>query len=553
MTRRTSSSSGPVPLLQTPIPTPKRGRPGYVKGAWFDQAAVDRFVRFARLCHHTKGRWAGLPVELDPWQLEYLIAPVFGWKHPDGTRIIRTAWWELCRKNGKSTIGSVTGLYLTSADGEPGADVVSAAGAKEQARYVFDPARQMVLASPELKRRLQPFRTSIVFPKRGSSFKVVSARADLQHGANLHGAVIDEVHVHKTRDLIDAIETSTGSRDQPLIVFITTADEGEEHSIYDEKRTYAEGVASGTIEDPTFYACIFAAPENADPFAERTWELANPGIDVTVKREYLRKEARKAKVTPGYLATFRRLHTGVRARDSKKWLDLDRWDRQAGIVVREQLAGATCYGGLDLSSSLDITAFELVFPRDPEREDEQPRLEVLSSFFMPEEQITRQTQASQVPYTRWRKEGLITATEGEIVDYRVVKERILEASRAYDLRAVGYDPANATQLVLELIDEGVDMVPVRQGFLSLSPPSKELERLVIAGRLRHGGNAVLRWMADVVEVKVDPADNIKPVKPDRRKSVKRIDGIVALVMAIDQWTREDTGRSAYEDHGLLFA
>jgi len=468
-----------------------------------------------------------------PFQLEHIISPIFGWKNPDGTRITRTAWVEMPRKQGKSTLSSGLGLVLLVADGELGAEVYAAAGAKAQARIVHEPAKQMVRWSPALSGKLKVLADVITVPGTGGIFRVVSSIADLAHGLNPSGAVIDEVHVHKSRDLIDALETGTGAREQPLIVFITTADEGDEFSVYAEKHTYTMQVASGAVDDPTHYGVIWAAEEGDDPFDEATWAKANPGLGLTVQIDYLRKEARKAKASPSYRPTFERLHLGLRRRSVAKFLELPRWDRAAGTWTEDDWKGRIAYGGLDLSSTTDLTAFALVAHDD----DDGWLADTLC--WLPEGSLERVEAQCHVPLSRWVKEGWLLLTEGDVVDYRRVRADIAKRVAQLGCRVaeIGYDPFAATETVQYLADEGHTPVPIRQTYLSLSPPTKALERLVLGSTAkkplyRHRGHPVLRWMADCVDVARDANDNMKPAKPDRWKSSKRIDGIAAHINAL---------------------
>lgn len=513
------------PLIQTPPPLD-------VAGAWFDQSAVERVVRFFGHLRHIKGVMGGHPLVLDPWQIEYLIAPVFGWKNAQGFRIVREAWWEMPRKNAKSTLGSGVGLYLLSADREPGAEVYSLAGAKRQARQVFDPARAMVRSgSKEIRDRLLPHRNVIEYPETNGFFEVLASDAGLQHGLNVHGAVIDEVHVHKTRDLIDVVDTATGSRRQPLIIYITTADEDDRTSIYDEKRTYVERLAEGIIEDPSVYGVVFAAPDDADPFAEATWEAANPGIDRSVMRGYLAAKAKKAAASPAFLPTFKRLHLGIRSRPTTAvWLDLDAWDACPDFLP-DDLTGATAWGGLDLASSVDFAAWKIVIPHD------DGTVTVLSRFFLPEVALSRRGEM-QATMQMWAHAGYLTVTPGKTTSFEVIKAQILRDAAALDLRSIGYDRWNAIKLVQELEDEGISMIPCPQTVASLSAPSKNYERLVNERQLRHGGNPVLRWMATNVVPVYDAAEN---VKPDKARSKEKIDGIVADVMAMKAMMEDEGG------------
>lgn len=518
------------PLLQTPLP-PK------VVDAWFDVAAVERVLKFFLLLEQQIGRWAGVPFKLLDWQVKYEIAPVFGWKHPDGLRIVRTVWDEKPRKNGKSTEASGLGLFLLCADGEHGGEVYAAAGDKDQARIVFGASSKMAQGSRSLMRRVngkprvRALRSVLEYPSTGSIFRVLSSAADTKMGLNVHGGFVDEVHIHKTPDLIDTLETGTGSRDQPIIWFITTADDGKIESVYAIKREYAENVAHGTIDDPTFYAIIFAAPEELDPFAESTLEVANPGIDFTVKRDYLLRKAKEAQSTPALTNRYLRLHLNQRTQGLTRWLTIGRYDAAAGLVTDGDWAGRQVFGGLDLSTTTDLTAF--VFDAD----DGEGAI-VRPMFWLPEERAEILERKHRLPFARWAKEGFLTLTEGNVVDYdRVVADILREEKRlGCKLGEIGYDEWNATQTVIGLEKLGYTCKRIPQTYSGFSAAMKEIERLVEGSTskrplYRHSGNPILRWNVDVVQVRQDDNENMRPVKPERHKTAARIDGIVAAIMA----------------------
>jgi phage terminase large subunit-like protein len=537
------------PNRVAPPPAWPKGQPLYrapdpidVPGAWFDQAAVDRIVRALKALRHTKGRWAGAAFEPEVWQLAHIIAPIYGWKGPDGTRIRRKAWIEVPRKNGKSTIAAALALVGLCADGEAGAEVYSAAASTDQARIVFDEAKRMASRAPALRGKLKILAKAILAPTTSSVYRVLSKVAEIQHGLNVHVAVIDEVHVHKSGALIEALETGTGARDQPLIIYITTADDGGSTGPYGELHEYAVKVAKGVIDDPSFYTAIWAADENDDPFDEATWAKANPNLGVTIRLEFLRAEAKRAKESPAFFASFCRLYLNRRIRTEQRFIHIADWDASAGLVREDQLARKRCHGGLDLANTVDIAAEVLVFPDDDDGYD------VLARFWIPEATVLERSR-SGVPYQVWVDQGWITATPGNAIDYRAIRERVIQDSHQYDLQQVGFDPWNATQLAIELEeDHGVQMVQTPQGYAHLSAPTKELLRLVIERRLRHGGNPVLRWMADNLVVRVDPQGN---VRPDKEKSSEKIDGMVALIMALDRAMRDVDTTSVYESRGFL--
>jgi len=526
-----------TPLFVTPLPV----GPGIV----FDPARVRHVVRVLGKLQHVKGRWARRPLRLFDWQLCYEIAAPFGLLDAaTGLRLIRTLYIEKPRKNGKSTECSGLGLVLAFADGEEGAEVYAAAKDKQQAAVVFEPARVMAERSPELRRKLgtrgitkgylqNPTTTSIFRP-------LASDTGGNLHGLNVHGGIIDELHVHRTPDTVDAIETGTGSRQQPMVVIITTADEGRTGSIYDTKRTYVENLANRVTTDRTWYGVVFAARteqiEQA-PFELSTLKTANPGIGYTVTVEYLEAKAREAANSPAQLNRYLRLHLGKRTKQSIAWLPLSKWDEAAAIVTREDFAGRSAYLGFDLSSTTDFTAAAWLAPFDVD--DETVGYFVWVRVWIPEERIEELEQLTAVPLRQWIAAGWITPTEGNVVDYARFRADVAAETEALGCTVVEtpFDPWNATETVQEMTNAGHTMIPTRQGYATLSPACKEVERAVMGSKpgrslFVHGGNPVLRWMAGCAEVTQDPNGNIKPTKPDRRKASQRIDGIAAIVTAM---------------------
>ncbi|MEU9047496.1 MULTISPECIES: terminase TerL endonuclease subunit [unclassified Kitasatospora] len=509
-------------------------------GAFYSVEAARRAVRAIESMKHTKGRWGGTKLKLAPWQIVWIIAPVFGWLWHDpeigrAVRVTRTVWIEVPRKAGKSTLSSGIGLVLLLADREIGAEVYAAAGSLPQAERVFDDAKRMALTSKAIRGRVEVLRGVIRVPRTGGVFRALSKIAETAHGLNVSGALVDEVHVHKRRDLVDAIETGTGARDQPLVVFITTADEGTEGSIYDEKHTYTRRVADGVVIDPGHYGVIWAAEPGDDPFAEATWRKANPGLGVSPSLAYMRREAAKAKSTPSYFPTFCRLSLNMRMRNSTRWLPLSLWDENDGVVDEKSFRYRRAWGGVDLSAVSDLSAWVLVV------ESRKPgvELEIIPRFWLPEERLADLEQQLMVPLGEWVNSGLLMLTEGDAIDYGAIERQIIEDCRRLDVQRVSYDRMFAGHLVqrVEQKTRGVEVVPIAQTYLGMSPGSKELERLLREGQIHHGGNPVLRWNASVVEVYRDGNDNLRPVKPDRDKSSARIDGIAALVMALDGYVR----------------
>ena len=542
-----------IPLPECP-PLYKTPEPRDVEGAAFDPDRVDRVLTAFSLLRHTKGRLAGKPLRPDPWQVAYIIAPWSGWVHfdpdvGDYVRIITTVYVELPRKNGKSTLAGGIGLYMTCADGEEGAQVIAAATTRDQAGFVFDPVRQLAENSPALKKHVRPLKSQVVHKRTGSYFKAVSSAGDAQHGADVHAGIIDELHLHPPDgELVEAIETGTGSRSQPLIMFITTADASRRNTPYDKKRTRVEQLSRGALVDPSTYGVIFAAPDDADPFAEETWRAANPGYGISPTRRYLREKALEAQQSPADLAKFLRLHLGIRTKQVTRYIDLAAWDRNAGVVDEQRLRGRACFGGLDLSSTSDLTALCWVFPGEEEGFD------CLWRLWTPEDNLEALDRRTAKSASAWVRDGFLTLTPGNVVDYEFIRKTINDDREAFDVREIAYDRWNSSQLVTALTDEGAPMATMGQGYASMSWPTKELQRLVLQGStdrpmIRHGGNPAVRWQMDNLAVVMDAAGN---VKPDKEKAADKIDADVALIMALSRAIEAPPApTSAYENDGLM--
>lgn len=509
---------------------------------YFDEEAADRATTFFQTyLRHVEGELAGRRLRLEKWQ-HRMVSDVFGWKRTDDDlRRFRTLYLEVPRKNGKTTLAAGFGLKLTCADDEPGARVISTAGDKEQARYCFDTASAMCGMEPRLRAATQRYKRSIVYPRTLSTYKVISSEASTKHGGNLHGIVFDELHAQKSRELYDVLTTSTGSRRQPLEVYITTAG-WDRTSICWELHDYAVKVSAGIIPDSSFYPLIYGAADDADWHSEDVWHAVNPNLGVSKQWDYMRKMHLRACEVPGFENTFKRLDLDVWTEQANRWLPMKKWDACAGDVDAQALQGQRCFGGLDLSSTSDLTAFVLVFP------DTDP-LQVLCWLWLPAASMQKRVRRDRVPYDVWHREGLIEVTPGDVIDTRYIRHRVLQIGEGYKVQQIGFDPWNATDLVTQLAEDGVQMVACRQGIASMTAPSKHLEKLVLSRGLAHAGHAVLRWMASNVSVKMDAAANMKP---DKKSSREKIDGIVALIIALGRAISEPEKRpSKYEGTGVL--
>ncbi|MFA6711907.1 MAG: terminase TerL endonuclease subunit [Candidatus Caldatribacteriota bacterium] len=496
----------------------------------------DRVVNFIKSLKHSKGKWYGKPFNLMPWQ-EKIIRDIFGTIKEDGTRQYRTAYIEIPRKNGKTEIAASIALYLLFADGEAGGEIYSAAGDRDQATLVYNAAQSMVKQSPALLKRCKIIDSQkrIVYYATNSFYRVLSAEHSTKHGVNAHGVIFDELHVQPNRELWDTLTTSGGTRTQPLIVAITTAGY-DKNSICWEQHDYAIKVRDGIIKDPTFYPVIYAADEKDDWEDENVWFKANPALDNFRSLDEMRALYKKAKEVPALQNTFKRLYLNIWTSQETRWLDMDWWNACKGEVDPKELEGKVCYGGLDLSSTDDLSAFLLAFPKGE-------IVKVLPFFFMPSDNIEKRVHRDRVPYDTWVRQGLIYTTPGNVIDYQFIFDKICELAKIYEIKEIAFDPYNALMLNQKLADEGFKMVEVRQGMKSLSPPTKHLETLILSGKLEHGGNPVLTWMFNNVMIVTDANDNRRI---DKEKSREKIDGIQALIMAISRVMVQEDKASIYE-------
>ncbi len=526
---------------------------GEDRGLFFDARAACHAIEFFRFLRHSKGEWAGAVVELQPWQ-QFRIGSVFGWMREDPEtgevlRRFRTAYNEVARKNGKSTEAAGIGLYMLDADGEPGAEVYSAATKRDQARIVWDEAARMVERSPALRKRVNVLRGrgNMHILETHSKFEPLGADVDGLDGLNIHCAIIDELHAHRTREVWDVLETATGARRQPLIWAITTAGFNRDSICY-ELREYSVQVLEGLVQDDNWFAYIATIDEGDDPFDESCWVKANPNLGISVKLDDMRQLALKAKAVPTALNNFLTKRLNVWTQQATRWIDPDLWAENAGLIpakqLEEKLKGAVCYGGLDLSSTTDITAWVMVFPWE-----DGETVEVLARFWVPEARLYDPQNRYREHYRTWARQGFLIPTPGNAVDYSFVKAQILKDAQTYHLVDLNVDRLfQAHQLATELADEGLQVAGMGQGFLSMAAPMKEFERRLLRKAIRHGNNPVLNWMAGNVSVKMDPAGNLKP---DKSTSQGKIDGIVALVMALDRLMRHNKPKiSIYETRGL---
>lgn len=513
----------------------------------YDKAKADRAVKFIENLCHTKGKWAGKRFWLLPWQ-EQLIRDIFGIVKPDGYRQFRTAFVEICKKVGKSELAAAVALYLLYADNEPSAEVYGAAADRQQASIVFDVARQMVEMSPALLKRSKLMTATKRIVNYGNSgyYQVLSAEVGGKHGFSVSGLVFDEIHTQPNRQLYDVLtKGSSDARQNPLHFIITTAGT-DRHSIAYELHTKAVDILEGRRVDPTFYPVVYGLKDDEDWEDEANWYKVNPSLGYTVDIERLRDAYREAKQNPADEVTFKWLRLNMWVSSTVAWIPDAIFMKGNEEIDLEALEGRDCYGGLDLSSTGDITALVLMFP--PRDEDEKYIL--LPFFWVPEETIPQRVKAASVPYDIWERQGYLLSTEGNVIHYDFIEKFINDLAEKYHIVEIAVDRWNATQMIQNLEGDGFTMVPFGQGFASMSGPTKDFYRLLMEGKIIHGGHPVLRWMAGNVVVDTDPAGNIKVTKA---KSKEKIDGIVAAIMALDRCIRNQTEPqgSVYDERGLL--
>ncbi len=512
----------------------------------YDKKKADRAVTFIENLCHTKGKWAGTPFWLLPWQ-EQLIRDIFGIVKADGNRQFRTAFVEICKKVGKSELAAAVALYLLYADNEPSAEVYGAAADRQQASIVFDVAKQMVEMSPALMKRskLMGATKRIVNYSNAGYYQVLSAEVGGKHGFSVSGLVFDEIHTQPNRQLYDVLtKGSSDARQNPLHFIITTAG-NDRHSIAYELHTKAVDILEGRRVDPTFYPVVYGLKDDEDWEDEANWYKINPSLGYTVDIERLRDAYREAKQNPADEVTFKWLRCNMWVSSTVAWIPDAIYMRGNEAINAALLEGRDCYAGLDLSSTGDITALVLIFPP----RDKNEKYVLLPYFWIPEETIPRRVKANSVPYDIWEKQGYIMATEGNVIHYNFIEKFIMDLSEKYHILEIAVDRWNATQMIQNLEGEGFTIVPFGQGFSSMSAPTKEFYRLLMEGRIIHGGNPVLRWMAGNVVIDTDPAGNIKVTKA---KSKEKIDGIVAAIMALDRCIRQEgQSGSVYDERGLL--
>jgi phage terminase large subunit-like protein len=507
----------------------------------FVEEEAQHVFDFFCYCKHSKGEWAGTAISLEPWQ-KFIISQVFGWRSKEtGLRRYRVVYIEVPRKNGKTTFTAAIGLYQMVAEGEMGAEIYSVASKKDQARIVFDEARNMVRSSRALQEEIEPLAHNLNCLRFMAKFQPLGKNANSLDGLNVQLSIHDELHAWKDESLYSVMETATGSRRHPIIWNITTA--GFDKSLYCyELREYTRKILTGVIEDDTHFGIIYTIDEGDDWKSKKTWEKANPNWNVSVKPDDMERLCRKAEEITTNQNAFLCKRLNIWTSQESRWLDMDAWAACDAPLEMVDLVGENCVLGLDLSSTTDICACVYTFLT------KQNILKLYCRFFLPEDAIYKKSGIERSLYDRWVRDGFIITTEGRTLDYEVVYEDIENHAEKFNITHLAYDPWNAAQAVKRFDKQAMEMVAVRQGVYTLNDPCKMLEKFVLAEAVVHGNNPVLTWMADNVVVKYDDNNNITPSK---KKSLQKIDGISASVTAMSIYKTDiEPKKSVYSQRGV---
>lgn len=498
----------------------------------FDETEVDCACNFMSNLPHVEGSWDSETLNLVDFQV-FLLTNLFGFRNSDGTRRFSSALLAIARKNAKSTLAAGIGLYCLTMEDENGPQSISAATTGDQARIVFNVARRMVERTPDIQSafNLRPFTRAIACYDNGGIMKAINAKASTQDGLNPSCSIMDEIHAHKTHDLLNVIQSAAGARKNPLFLYTTT--EGyETPGPWPELRKFAQNVLEGIIDADHFLALIYCIDDADDEFDSRVWIKANPLMECNnILLKAIKKDAQEAKAMPGRHAEFLIKRVNRQSSTVKGWIDLQKWKKCAGKVDLNELKEHPCYGALDLASTRDLTSFRLVWLID----------NIIYTHgwrWVPEATVELRKQRNMVPYPAWSRSGYMIETPGEVTDYDCVMKKVLEAADDFNLVEVAYDTWNAAQIAGKLSYNGIEMVQFIQGPKSYHPPMKYFEEMYIGGRFRHDSDPVLTWCASNIVPRYDQNMNMAP---DKKKSSDKIDDMTALLMAVGRMmpTEED--------------
>lgn len=521
-------------------------------------AKAERVKRFIeKHCTYSKGEWAGRPFKLLEWQWGELVKPLFGTVNADGNRQYRVCYCEIPKKNGKTELCAALGLYMLVADREEGPEVYVAAADREQAGLTYQAASAMVRADATLSKNLKCLdsRKRIIYGAKNGFLQVLSSESYTKHGLSPSCVIVDEIHAHPDDDLWNVLTAGTDyARKQQVVLVITTAGIYDKNSIWWKLRGKAQQVKAGIVQDPRFLPVLYLAdPEKDDPADEELWKRVNPSLGQIFTLDKIRQDYGEAKNDPVDYQNFLRFRLNIPVKSLSRWLPMDKWDACKEPLDLEGLKGRPCYGGLDLSSTLDLSGYVLVFPPD----EEDGPWDILVRAYCPEEGIIKRSKVDRVRYDLWEQQGFLVATPGEVIDYEWIKRDVFRSAEDYCLRQIGYDSWNATQIATDIMaklnptndEQGFQMVNLKQNVKTYSEAMKSLLAKVVQGKVRHGGHPVLRWCADNLVIKIDANGN--PF-PNKERATEKIDLMTAAFMAWGRaMTREGPQDSVYESRGAL--
>jgi phage terminase large subunit-like protein len=517
---------------------------------YFDSKAAMRKIAFSQEMRHIEGPLANahLKIKLEPWQ-QFIDWCIFGWKRVGtGTRRYTKAYIEVARKNGKTLMASTGAWYCAIMDGEEGPQVYCVATKLDQAKIAWDAIKAQIDTQPLLRVKTKAYKQglTITMPETHGVIKPIGRDSKTQDGLNPSFVLVDEYHAHPTAEMLNVMQNGMGARSQPLMYIITTAGFDKNGPCYQEERSMVTGILEQTL-DPApqnVFGIIFTLDDEDDWTDEKVWIKANPNLGVSVRLEFLRSQVAQALALPRKQNDVKTKNFNIWTQAASRWLSAESWDACNGPVP--DLIGRSCFGGIDLSTTTDISAWVLCFPPI----DLEKTYTFLYRFYIPGDNLLERERIDKVPYSLWAEQGFVTITDGNVIDYDYIEAQILKDAADYTIGEIAFDPYNATEITNHLSNEGLNMIPFRQGFASMTGPSKDFEKRVLGKELNHGNNPVIRWMVSCTEIASDPAGNIKPVKPDRGKTGRRIDGVVASIMALDRAVQGCTNVSVYEMRGV---
>lgn len=513
---------------------------------YYDEEEARFVIDFFSFLKHSKGEWAGKPVELEPWQ-QFVLGCIFGWKKvKDDTRRFQIAYEEIARKNGKSTKLAGVGNFGLVADGEAGAEIYSAAVDKEQAKIIWQESKNMVDASDDLADICQTYKSSITVEDTNSKYVPLSSETKTKDGLHVHLGLIDEYHAHPNDEMYNLVRSGMAARSQPLLYIITTAGFNKSGSCKRE-HDYGVQILEGTRTNEEYFVIIFTLDKDDDWTDPKNWPKANPNLGVSIKIEQMMTQFNEVAGRPSKVNEFKTKRLNIWTSSYTRWIVEQKWKPNTESFNESELEGKKCFIGVDLSTTTDIAGYALCFP--PEREGE--RYKFIYRFYLPEDGLRDRTLREDVPYEAWRDSGHIKLTLGNVIDYNAIESDIIEDSEKYEVSELLYDPLNATHLINNLVDEEINCIEFKQGIMNVSPAVKDYERGALKGEMATNNNPVYNYMIGCAEVYSDSNGNQKVIKPDRRSSTKRIDGVIMSFMSYYRAKLDlSENKSVYEKRGV---